>query len=135
MNRLDASFSSIEQVQNQYLSDPLNRSSSKKNAKVNFNDILSKKINDAVGNASEIRFSKHAIKRLSDRSISLTPEQSERLKDGVRKADAKGINESLVMVDDLAFIVNVPSKTVVTAMDDDHTGQNVFTNIDGAVIV
>jgi flagellar operon protein len=135
VNRLDASFSSIEQVQNQYLSDPLNRSSSKKNAKVNFNDILSKKINDAVGNASEIRFSKHAIKRLSDRSISLTPEQSERLKDGVRKADAKGINESLVMVDDLAFIVNVPSKTVVTAMDDDHTGQNVFTNIDGAVIV
>lgn len=135
MNRLDASFSSIEQVQNQYLSDPLNRSSSKKNAKVNFNDILSNKINDAVGNASEIRFSKHAMKRLNDRSISLTPEQSERLKDGVRKADAKGINESLVMVDDLAFIVNVPSKTVVTAMDDDHTGQNVFTNIDGAVIV
>lgn len=135
MNRLDASFSSIEQVQNQYLKDRTYSNSSKKNAEVNFSDVLSKKIDDAVGNASEIRFSKHAVKRLNDRSISLTPEQSERLKDGVRKADAKGINESLVMVDNLAFIVNVPSKTVVTAMDDDHTGQNVFTNIDGAVIV
>ena len=135
MNRLDASFSSIEQVQNQYFKDRTYSNSSKKNAEVNFSDVLSKKIDDAVGNASEIRFSKHAVKRLNDRSISLTPEQSERLKDGVRKADAKGINESLVMVDNLAFIVNVPSKTVVTAMDDDHTGQNVFTNIDGAVIV
>ena len=46
----------------------------------------------------------------------------------------KGIQESLVMVDSLAFIVNVPNKTVVTAMDQGETEKNVFTNIDGAVI-
>ena len=40
-----------------------------------------------------------------------------------------------VLVDDIAFIVNVPSKTVVTAMDQAETNSNVFTNIDGAVIM
>ena len=58
-----------------------------------------------------------------------------RLQSGVEKASAKGINESLVLVDSLAFIVNVPNKTVVTAMDQTETQSNVFTNIDGAVIM
>ena len=49
-------------------------------------------------------------------------------------AEEKGIKESLVLVDNLAFIVNVPSSTVVTAMDQTETRQNTFTNIDGAVI-
>ena len=50
-------------------------------------------------------------------------------------ASKKGINDSLVLVDNLAFIVNVPNKTVVTAMDQTETDSNVFTNIDGAVIM
>ena len=50
-------------------------------------------------------------------------------------AGDKGINESLVLVDSLAFIVNVPNKTVVTAMDQTETDTNIFTNIDGAVIM
>jgi flagellar operon protein len=57
------------------------------------------------------------------------------LSEAVKKADAKGINDSLVLVDKMAFIVNVPSHTVVTAMDEESTtDHNVFTNIDGAVI-
>ena len=55
--------------------------------------------------------------------------------DGVEQAHAKGIKDSLVLVDSLAFIVNVPSKTVVTAMDQTETQSNIFTNIDGAVIM
>ena len=54
---------------------------------------------------------------------------------GAAKAGAKGINESLVIVDSLAFIVNVPNQTVITAMDQTETNENVFTNIDGAVIM
>ena len=45
------------------------------------------------------------------------------------------MNESLVLVDDLAFIVNVPNRTVITAMEQGETNSNVFTNIDGAVIM
>ncbi len=54
---------------------------------------------------------------------------------GAAKASEKGIKESLVMVDSLAFIVSVPNQTVITAMDQTETDENVFTNIDGAVII
>ena len=81
------------------------------------------------------KFSKHASQRLESRNISLSEEQNARLEDGVEQAHAKGIKDSLVLVDSLAFIVNVPSKTVVTAMDQTETQSNIFTNIDGAVIM
>ena len=84
---------------------------------------------------SELKFSKHASQRLDDRNIKLSEEQSLRLEEGVQKASAKGITDSLVLVDTLAFIVNVPNQTVVTAMDQTESDENIFTNIDGAVIV
>ncbi len=62
-------------------------------------------------------------------------EQNARLESGVAKASEKGIRDSLVMIDSLAFIVNVPNKTVVTAMDQAEQQDNIFTNIDGAVIM
>ena len=96
-------------------------------------DILTKKT-ESTRQTGEIKFSKHAANRLVDRNIELTEEQVERLNLGAAKAEAKGINESLVIVDSLAFIVNVPNKTVVTAMDQSDAGENIFTNIDGAVI-
>lgn len=73
--------------------------------------------------------------RLADRRIELSDSQLERLEVGTRKAQQKGIRDSLVMVDQLAFIVNVPSQTVVTAMDSTETDENIFTNINGAVII
>ena len=86
--------------------------------------------------APEVKFSKHASQRLDERDILLSAEQSERLNAGVQAASEKGINDSLVIVDSLAFIVNVPSQTVVTAMDqEDSEASNIYTNIDGAVIV
>lgn len=54
---------------------------------------------------------------------------------GTAKASQKGIRESLVLVDQLAFIVNIPNNTVVTAMQQNETDENIFTNIDGAVII
>lgn len=83
----------------------------------------------------ELKFSKHAAIRLADRNIELSAEQLERLQDGARKANQKGIKDSLVIVDKLAFIVNIPNHTVVTAMDSSESGESVFTNINGAVIV
>ena len=131
MNKISNQFSSIEQVTNQYLNNKtVNATEVKTN--ISFEDILKQK---QLESGSGLKFSKHASMRLSDRNISLTDSQSQRLEEGVKAADAKGINESLVMVDSLAFIVNVPNKTVVTAMDQNETLNNVFTNIDGAVIM
>ena len=81
---------------------------------------------------SELKFSKHANERLAKRKIDLTGEQLMRLEGGTSRAREKGIKESLVMVDNLAFIVNIGSNTVVTAVND--TKDAVFTNIDGAII-
>ena len=82
----------------------------------------------------ELKFSKHAVGRLIDRNIELSETQMERLQEGARNAGQKGIKDSLVIVDELAFIVNVPNNTVITAMDQTESRGNIFTNIDGAVI-
>lgn len=81
---------------------------------------------------SELKFSRHASERLASRNIDLTGEQRLRLENAVLRASAKGIQESLVMVDDMAFIVNIPNNTVITAVN--NMEEAVFTNIDGAVI-
>ena len=84
---------------------------------------------------SGVKFSKHADMRLKQREITLTDEQLSRLNVGTQKAGLKGIKESLVIMDDLAFIVNTQNNTVVTAMDKNNNEENIFTNIDGAVII
>ena len=71
----------------------------------------------------------------ADRNIELSHAQLERLESGTKKAGQKGIRDSLVIVDQLAFIVNIPNQTVVTAMDSTETDENIFTNINGAVII
>lgn len=126
MNPISKQFLSIEQVNDQILNQkPVNNSAN--TSDLSFEDILKSK--------QEIKFSKHASMRLSERNISLTAEQNQRLQNGIEAASEKGIKESLVLVDSLAFIVNVPNNTVVTAMDQKETNNNVFTNIDGAVIM
>lgn len=98
-------FLSIEQVKDQFLSQ--NKTVPKTTTDVSFKDILQAK--SAVNEPKELKFSKHAANRLVDRNISLTAEQMGRLEDGAMKASAKGIKESLVIVDSLAFIVNIPN--------------------------
>lgn len=129
-----SSFPSIEQLQDQYLKTGRFRDGAPVQGGVSFRDILSTKT-DGIQQSGEVKFSKHAANRLSDRNIELTEEQVERLNLGAAKASAKGINESLVIVDSLAFIVSVPNQTVITAMDQTEADENVFTNIDGAVII
>lgn len=98
---------------------------------LSFRDILKTKESEK----ETLKFSKHASIRLEQRGIRLTDKQMERLNDGTKQAGQKGIRDSLVIVDELAFIVNIPKNTVITAMDSTETNSNVFTNIDGAVIM
>jgi flagellar operon protein len=64
----------------------------------------------------------------------LTDEQMLKLQDGVKSASAKGIKESLVLMDDIALVVNIENKTVVTALSRQESKEHVFTNIDGAEV-
>ncbi len=82
-----------------------------------------------------LKFSAHAQSRLSSRNIQLSTQDLNRIEMGVAQAAAKGARESLVLKDDLALLVSVTNKTVITAVDAASMRNNVFTNIDSAVIV
>jgi flagellar operon protein len=81
-----------------------------------------------------LKFSRHAQQRLETRQIELNEKDLSTLEHAVDRAAQKGGQDSLILLRDLAFIVNVPNRTVVTAMDGDTLRENVFTNIDSAVI-
>lgn len=102
-----------------------------KSAERNFSEILGEKINKKDG----LKFSAHAIRRLSDRRINLTPMDLSRLNHGVKLAEEKGARSSLILVDNKAYIVSVKNRTVITALTEEATLGNVFTNIDSVAIV
>ncbi|HHW47833.1 MAG TPA: flagellar biosynthesis protein [Clostridiaceae bacterium] len=94
-----------------------------------FGEILEEKISQN----SEIKFSKHAELRLHMRNINISPVQKQKIAEAVNKASEKGIKDSLVLMDNVALIVNVKNRTVITAVSSNELKDNVFTNIDGAV--
>ncbi len=84
--------------------------------------------------ATPVHFSNHAEARLRAREIELSPAQRERIERAVEAADRKGAKESLILLDDLALVVSIRNRTVITAVDANHRKSNVFTNIDSAVL-
>lgn len=94
-----------------------------------FQDVLSKV------NQKELKFSKHAIERLKSRNIELTSNDIEKINKAVDKASEKGVKEALILMDNKAFIASIKNKTIITAAVEDQLKENVFTKIDGAVII
>ena len=84
---------------------------------------------------NRLKVSGHAQTRLASRNIAFGPDEWNRVMQGVEKAALKGAKESLVLVDDVALVVSVKNRTVITAVDKTSLKENVFTNIDSAVIV
>lgn len=97
-----------------------------------FGDVLSETLSEK---SIEVSFSKHAVKRAADHNIELSEERISRLNEGVRLASEKKLEEPLILVGDTAFLVNVPNNIVITAIDSSDIKGNVFTNIDGTVII
>ncbi len=89
---------------------------------------------DLLARTPNVIFSRHALERLQRRGIEPSEQQLGRLGDGVDRAAGKGSRASVVFVDGTAFVVAVPKRTVVTAVDPEHMREQVFTNIDSAVI-
>jgi len=119
-------------INSNYLNSLNSNTVDKKNNdnKDSFKDLLSLKIN----NSQDLKISKHAKTRMDDRKISMTDELKDKISNAVNKAQDKGVKDSLVLVDKMAFIVNVKSRTIITAVNENDLTDNVFTNIDGAVI-
>lgn len=123
MYRIGGVGSCPDQVQKPGLGVPPTR------AAEGFKDILAE-----VAQADGVKFSKHALERISSRGMSLDRASLERLNSAVEVADSKGASESLVLMDELALIVSVKNRTVITAMPSTETKGNVFTSIDSAVV-
>ena len=92
-----------------------------------FAELLSKQ-------TSAPQFSRHALERLQQRGINLDQPTLGRLTDGVQRAAGKGSRDSVVFVDNTAYVVSVKNNTVITAVPSERMRQHVFTNIDSAVI-
>ncbi|HOE91698.1 MAG TPA: TIGR02530 family flagellar biosynthesis protein [Candidatus Cloacimonadota bacterium] len=90
--------------------------------------------NEQLG-TKELAFSAHALHRLEERNISLNDVDKSRLEDAVTKISQKGGKDSLIMMDNVAFVVNIPNRTVVTAVDNGNLKDNIFTQIDSAMIL
>lgn len=97
---------------------------------VDFADLLQRQ----VAKQGQVKFSAHAARRLAQANIALDSQQVERLEQAVEKAAAKGARESLILMDNLALVVSIRNQTVITAVEGERMTQNVFTNIDSAVI-
>lgn len=89
---------------------------------------------EVLNHENKLDFSGHAVKRLKDRLISMDQNDIERLEEAVGRAEKKGSKDSLVLDGDRAFLVNIPNKKVITAVDMMELKDKVFTNIDSTVL-
>jgi flagellar operon protein len=96
---------------------------------------FSEMLKDYLPEDKPVTFSAHAVERLKQRNIILNKEDLNRLGQAVEKAAAKGAKETLVLSSDLALVVSVKNRTVITAMDKNQAQEHVFTNIDSAVLM
>ena len=102
-----------------------------KQSAIDFGEVLKQQLNTP----ETLKFSAHAQNRLQSRQISLNEHQMERLRQGVGQAENKGSKDSLVLMDNLAFVVSVKNRTVVTALDNAVNSGHVFAQIDSTVFV
>ena len=94
----------------------------------NFKELLSEKLKN------EVSFSKHANERIQQRNINVSREVTEKLNEAAVQAKDKGLKNVLVMIDNQAFILSTMNNKIITAVNSDDLKENIFTNIDGAVI-
>lgn len=98
-----------------------------------FKDLLKEKLN-ADKAENEVVFSKHASERIKERNIDVNTDVTDKLNEAAEQAKDKGLRNVLVMIDNQVFIISTQNNKVVTALNSNELKENIFTNIDGAVI-
>ena len=88
-----------------------------------------------VTNYQKLKISKHANDRIKERNISITEHEWQQVSEKVYEARSKGVNQPLVLMDQAALIVSAKNETVITAMERSETKNQLFTNIDGTIVL
>ncbi len=99
-----------------------------------FEELLRNRVKES-GPSEDIQISKHAVKRLEERNLSIDSGEYLKLKEGMKKLQNKGGKESLIITNNAAYIVDVNKNKIVTAIDKASMSDNVFTNIDSTVFM
>jgi flagellar operon protein len=122
---------SIKQLENRIInSTPSYKVEKSTNCK-DFGQVL-----ERIQKANEgLIFSKHALNRMDNRNMTLDSTELDKLKTAIEKAEMKGVKDALILIGDKAFIASIKNKTIITTLNKEQIKDNVFTNIDGAVIV
>lgn len=121
-------FKSITQIQNEAKLQTLRNGKTQEIS--GFQQTLQEKMQQP-----ELTFSKHALEQIKHRQIHLDEVGLKKLNEGVSNAREKGIKESLMLMDNVAYVVSIKNATVITALEAKETKNHVFTNIDGAVVL
>lgn len=100
-----------------------------------FKELLDSKISNEKPLHGGINLSTHAQKRLEERKIDFNGEEYTKVKDAMTKLKAKGSQNSLVVSDKAAYIVDVRNNKIITAVDKGSMSENVFTKIDSTVFI
>ena len=119
----------IKRLENQLISNSKGKHSVKRDK--SFDQVLE----SIKKRELEIKFSKHAVERLNNRDMDLNMDEIYRLNNAFQMAESKGVKDALIIMDDKAFIASINNKVIVTTMNKEQLKDNVFTNIDGAVII
>lgn len=116
---------------------PLNSNSGKSNLtnSQNVNQKTFEEVFQNVQSNDDVKFSKHAKERIESRNIEIKIDDMEKINSAVDKAKSKGVNTALILMRDTAFIANTKNKTIITTVTKEQLKENIFTNIDGAVII
>ena len=83
----------------------------------------------------ELKISKHATERLNERNIAISEDEWQQITDRVFEAKEKGVNQPLVILEQAALVVSAKNATVITALDRIEAREQLFTNIDGTIIL
>ncbi|WP_028545159.1 TIGR02530 family flagellar biosynthesis protein [Paenibacillus taiwanensis] len=119
----------VQPIQQSYRKD--NNQALHNGQDVSFKQLL----NQELIRSDKLNFSQHASQRIQERGLKMTPELVGKMSDAIEQAAAKGSKQSLLLIQNAAYIVNVPTRTVITALDDPFKQGHVFTAIDSAVCI
>ncbi|KSU62518.1 hypothetical protein AS034_10395 [[Bacillus] enclensis] len=99
------------------------------------NTAFSAELDKVLTRSPGLQISKHAKSRMEQRGISITPPQWEKIAEKVNEAKSKGVHDSLVLLKDAALIVSAKNETVITALDRQEANSQIFTNINGTILM
>lgn len=124
MSSVVTGMGKVGQLNNKLSNTPIDEKDS-------FKNVLKQRLDQT----SDLNFSKHAINRVMERNVDVSDTSMARLNEGVKMAQEKGLNDTLILVDTTAYIVNAKNGTVITTVSNEDIKGNVFTNIEGTVIM